>query len=397
MSEPRLKALLAEQAQTTPTGRIVRVLSQKGPMSPREIGESTGLAKSTVSTALTELRRAGMVIDNGQENARNSGVGRPSTPVSLNPEAGTCVGLLIGSEHMKLIIADVSHAVLAERTIYLDADFSPSAGAVIGASLLADVYEEHGLSRDTLLGVGIALGNPVNPADGRMLRAGGMPAWAGLDIKGMFESALQQMVIADNESNCSAVAEMMWGAAIGYDDFVMFTLDAGVGGAVVNRGRVVTGIAGGAGEFGHISLDPSGPLCRCGNRGCLEVYAATSVPIRLASERFGRPISIPELVAMAQQGDVGCQRLIEDTAMIAGRGLGLVGSILNPPLIVVGGGDLLLRPLEASFHRHTLVKPADVSDAARTRFVVGKFIENDACMGAVGLVLRHYGRQDIRG
>jgi predicted NBD/HSP70 family sugar kinase len=229
-----------------------------------------------------------------------------------------------------------------------------------------------------------------------MLRAGGMPAWAGLDIRAMFEPVLEQTVIADNESNCSAVAEMMWGAAIGHEDFVLFTLDKGIGGAIVSRGHVITGIAGAAGEFGHMSIDPDGPLCRCGNRGCLEVYASIKEPLRLAAKRYCRPISAPELVAMAQGGDIGCRRLIEDTATIAGRGLALIGAALNPPLIVVGGGfaaagDILLAPLEESFNKHTLVKRADVGDVARTRFVVSRFVENDACMGAVGLVLRRFG------
>jgi len=401
MSEGTLKSFLAGKGNGTPTERIVRALSQRGTMSPRDIAETTGLAKSTVSTALNELRRAGMVVDGPVENGRTAGVGRPSTSVSLNPEAGTCVGLLVGSEHMQLIVADVSHAVLAEHTVYLEPDYSPADAAAVAARILAEAYEEKNLSRDTLLGVGIALGNPVNPHDGRMLRAGGMPHWAGLDIREMFEPALQQTVIADNESNCSAVAEMMWGAAVGHEDFILFTLDLGIGGAIVSRGHVITGIAGAAGEFGHMSFDPQGPLCRCGNRGCLEVYASMREPVRVASQRYGRPMSIEDVIAKARDGDIGCRRLIEDMAEMAGRGLGLIGAALNPPLIIVGGrvasaGDMLLCPLEASFNKHTLVKPADVGEEARTRFVTSRFTTNDACMGAVGLVLRHYGRQDIR-
>lgn len=401
MSGGKLKSLLSAKGVGTPTGRIVRALSQRGTMSPREIAESTGLAKSTVSIALNELRRAGMVVDGIMENGRSAGVGRPATAVSLNPQAGTCVGLLVGSEHVQLIVADVSHAVLAGHTVYVDPDYTPAEAAAVAARLLDQSYEENRLSRDTLLGVGIALGSPVNPNDGRMLRAGGMPTWAGVDVRAIFEPALQQTVIADNESNCSAVAEMMWGAAVGYDDFILFTLDIGIGGAIVSRGQVISGIAGAAGEFGHMSLDPQGPLCRCGNRGCLEMYASMREPVRLASKRYCRPMSIGDVIAMARDGDVGCRRLIEDTAEMAGRGLGLIGAALNPPLIVVGGrlaaaGEMLLAPLEASFNKHTLVKPADVGEEARTRFVTSRFIENDACMGAVGLVLRHYGRQEIR-
>jgi predicted NBD/HSP70 family sugar kinase len=191
---------------------------------------------------------------------------------------------------------------------------------------------------------------------------------------------------------------MTWGAAMGYEDFVLFTIDLGIGGAIVSRGHVMTGIAGAAGEFGHMSIDPQGELCRCGNRGCLELYASFKGPVAQASRRFGRKMGIEEVVALAQAGDVGCLRLIEDTAEVAGRGLGIIGAAINPGLIVIGGrlgaaGDLLLEPLERSFNKHTLVKRGDVSDAARTRFVASKFSANDACMGAVGLVLRDHGRR----
>ena len=113
---------------------------------------------------------------------------------------------------------------------------------------------------------------PINPRDGRVLKAGGVPTWAGKNIREIFEPAFGRPIFADNESNCSAIAQMMWGAARELDDFVLFTVDLGVGGAIVHGGQVITGFAGSAGEFGHMTLDPAGPLCRCGNRGCLERY-----------------------------------------------------------------------------------------------------------------------------
>ena len=397
MPKAELRYLLSDGALATPPGRIVRALSQKGPMSARDIGETTGLAKSTVSTALTELRRAGMVVDGPLESGRSAGVGRPATAVSLNPEAGTCVGLLFGMYHIQMIIADVSHQVLADKTVQLEPDYSPEVAADVSKRLIEQAYADHGLSPDTLLGVGIAVAGPINPHSGKVLRAGGVPTWAGVDLRAIFERALQRPVLADNESKCSAVAEMMWGAAVGCDDFIFVTLDLGVGVAVVIGGHVVTGVSGAAGEFGHMSIDPGGPLCRCGNRGCLELYASFKEPLVHASRRFGRAMTIDDVIGLARLGDVGCRRLIEDTAVAAGRGLGIIGTALNPGLIVVGGrmamaGDILLPPLEQSFNKHTLVKRSDVGERGRTRFVTSHFVDNDACLGAVGLVLRHLGR-----
>src|SRR3990170_3516517 len=146
---------------------------------------------------------------------------------------------------------------------------------------------------------GLSAAELAHPTSGRVMRAGGVTTWAGTDIRTIFEPALDCPIFADNESNCSAIAEMMWGAARGHQDFVLFTVDLGVGGAIVSRGHVLTGIAGGAGEFGHISIDPTGPLCRCGNRGCLELYASFREPMAHAQRRFGRPMGIEEVVALA--------------------------------------------------------------------------------------------------
>ena len=224
-----------------------------------------------------------------------------------------------------------------------------------------------------------------------------VPTWAGVDLRAVFEPALERPIFADNESNCAAIAEMTWGVAQGWEDFVLFKIDVGVGGAIVHRGRVLTGIAGAGGEFGHMTIDPNGALCRCGNRGCLELTASLNPALDLASRLHRRRLAIADLVAMAKSGDVGCARLIADTAEIAGRGLGMIGAIVNPGLIVVGGGGalagpLLMEPLVAAYERHTLIKREDVPEAQRVKIVLGRFTENDSLLGAVALVLRRHGR-----
>ncbi|WP_318609552.1 ROK family transcriptional regulator [Mesorhizobium sp. BAC0120] len=375
------------------------MLSERGALSGTQIAKILGLAKSTVSMTLAELRKAGMVVDGAAPVAnRSSGAGRPATAVMLNPEAGTVVGLLIGLEHIQLIVADVSHAVLADKKVELEVDFSPDAAMAIVQRLVREAYEELGISTDTMLGVGVAIGGPVNPTNGRLMRAGAIPTWEGVDVYSLFEAALERPIYADNVSKCWAIAEMMWGAAHGIEDFVYMLVDLGVAGAIVSRGHLIDGVAGAAGEFGHMTIDPQGDLCRCGNRGCLELYAGFKAATTMASKRFGRPMGIMDVIALARKGDVGCRRLIEDTAEMAGRGLAMVGAAVNPGLILIGGrlamaGSMFFDPLEASFDKYSLVKRHDVAPEARTRIVPAKMLENGACMGAVGLVLRHYGRR----
>jgi predicted NBD/HSP70 family sugar kinase len=397
MAKTELKSLLVDRDVGSPAGRIVRALSERGGLSAAQIARTTRLAKSTVSAALVELRSAGIVVESASlDLPRGVSVGRPATVLTLNPEAGTCVGILVGLEHIQVIVADVSHAVLTDNTIYLEPDYSPQHAAELVRRLVTESYAERSLSLDTMLGVGIAVAGPIHPTTGRVMRAGGVTTWAGTDIRTIFEPALDCPIFADNESNCSAIAEMMWGVARGHEDFVLFTIDLGVGGAIVSRGHVVTGVAGAAGEFGHISINPEGPLCRCGNRGCLELYASFRESMAHAERRFGRRLGIDEVVAFALEGDVGCRRLIEDTATISGRGLGIIGAAINPGLVVIAGrlvraGDLFLDALAASYDRYALIK-RDADEESRTQIVPARFIDNAACLGAVGLVLRHHGR-----
>ncbi len=294
------------------------------------------------------------------------------------------------------MVADVSHSVISEKTIPLGLDYTPEAAVNAARRALREIYAEKGLSLSTLIGVGISFSGPVAP-DGRIQRASIVPTWAGVNIRDVFQPTLQRPIFADNESNCSALAEMTWGAAVGEEDFVFFTVDIGVGGAIVAHGRVMTGVAGGAGEFGHMTIDPEGELCRCGNRGCLELTASFSPALAIASRALGRAIEIEEFVQLALGGNVGFARLVEDTGLKAGRGLGMIGAVFNPGLVIVGGrgavaGEMLLAPLRRAYDRHTLIKRADVPEAQRTRIELGRFTANNALMGAVALVLRRQGR-----
>jgi predicted NBD/HSP70 family sugar kinase len=257
------------------------------------------------------------------------------------------------------------------------------------------IYKEHSLPYSGLLGVGFAVSAPI-AASGRIMQSSPLPGWHGVDLRATFEPVLQKPIFADNESNCAALAEMMWGAAAGFENFVLFKLDLDIGGAIVVNGKVLTGVAGTAGEFGHMVLDPRGDLCTCGNRGCMELYCSGTAILSVAERRSARSIGLAEFVRMAQAGDVGFQRLLEDAGEAAARGLAAVGTILNPGLFVISGGmaaagAMLLAPIRSAYGRHTLVKPSD-GESTNPSFVTGRFLDNDNCLGAVGLVLRHHGR-----
>jgi predicted NBD/HSP70 family sugar kinase len=395
LTDNALKSLLDGRNSGSTTSRIVRVMSERGALSATQVARLTRLSRSTVSVALSELKRSGIVVEGAAPSGGTRGVGRPATALTLNPRAGTCVGVHLSLKDIRIAIADVSHSIIFEQIIEVEQDYSPQRAAAIVKDVVTTAYAANGLHMSGLLGVGVSVSGPVSPG-GTVQRASIIPTWAGVNIPEVFDPALGKPIFADNESNCSAVAELMWGAAAGCEDFVLFKIDLGVGGAIVRGGHVITGIAGGGGEFGHMTIDPDGELCRCGNRGCLETNASFARPLLELSRLHGRALTIDELIEMAQQGDVGARRVIEDTAERAGLGLAVIGTIINPPLIIIGGrsalaGDMLIKPLAAAYEKHTLIKARDVPAEMRTRIIVGKLTEKDALLGAVGLVLRHQG------
>ena len=397
MKDGNLKSFLKADTLATPSGRIVRVLSERGSLSAAQIARLTGLARSTVSTAVAELRQSGLISEAEVASTPGSkSVGRPGTALTLNPEAGTCIGVHLALDELRVAIADVSHSVIAEQKITLPKDYGPAVAARKLKDWIQHTYAENGLRLSGLLGVGVSVSAPVAP-DGTVHRSSIVPTWAGVNVVKVFSAALGATVLADNESNCSAIAEMMWGAAAGHDNFVLFKMNVGVGGSFVVNGHIVRGIAGGTGEFGHVSLDPEGELCRCGNRGCLELKAGFRAPLNEVSRAQGRDLTIEEVVELALEGDACAMRMIGDVAEVAGRGLAMIGTVLNPPLILVCGalaqsGPVLMEPLRAAFEKHTLLKSRDLPSEQRTRIITGALLRNDVVLGAIGLVLRHHGR-----
>ncbi len=377
----------------SPAGRLVRGLAAFGAATAGQLSKSTGLGRSTVSTALTELRDAGIVID---VDAKASGFGRPSQLLSLSPGSGRCAGVLLGLGEIRIVICDMTHAVLSDVWIPIRRDYTPEEAADQVRDSLTTQCQSLGITIADLLGVGVAISAPLS-YDGKVLNGDVLPTWAGVDLAEIFSTRLDCPLHAENESHCGALAEMTWGSTVGESDFILYKFDLGVGGAIVRDGAVVRGVSGSAAEFGHIVLDPDGAYCRCGNRGCLQTYVGGYHLIRRAEEFSGQPVTIDQFVERAREGRIGYRRFIEDAAEKAGWGMGITSSILNPPLFVIAGklatiGKAFLEPLERSFNRHTLQHP-DLPGVSAPRFVVAKFLGNDdTVMGAVALVLRQHGR-----
>jgi predicted NBD/HSP70 family sugar kinase len=379
---------MQRSARLDARARIYRVLAQAGPVSRAELARRTSLAPSTVSTVVSELQAAGLVVEPPAPPPDAGTPGRPPVLVALHRRAGVALGLDFGKRHLRVALADLSHTLLAERHRALAADVPAAESIALAVSLVDELLGEAGVERDELVGVGMGLPGPVHEPSGELGDSTILPGWVGVPAAATMHEALGHPVEVSNDANLGALAEWMWGAGRGADDMAYLKLATGIGAGLIVRGRPYAGAGGTAGEIGHTVVDPGGPICRCGNRGCLETLAGSTAIEGSLRDTYGDGLTLATAIARARDGDTGCARAIADAGRVIGGAVANLCNLVNPERIVVGGelagaGDLLVEPLRAALRRGAIRSAADDVEV-----VQGTLGERAEVLGAVALVLR---------
>jgi len=214
-----------------------------------------------------------------------------------------------------------------------------------------------------------------------------LPGWAGTRAAEAVADALALPVEVENDANLGALGEWMWGAGRGAAHMAYVKAATGIGAGFIVANAPYVGAGGTAGELGHTVVDPGGPICRCGNRGCLETYAGAPAILGSLRDVHGDGLTLQDAVALAVRGDAGCQRAIADAGTAIGTAVATLCNLFNPHRVVVGGdlgaaGELLLGPL-----RESLVRGAIRSAAEDVTVVQGELGDRAEVLGAVALVL----------
>jgi predicted NBD/HSP70 family sugar kinase len=195
-------------------------------------------------------------------------------------------------------------------------------------------------------------------------------------------------VFVDNDANLGALAELMWGAARGVVDGAYIRVGTGIGAGLIIGGSVYRGARGTAGEIGHSTIAPDGPVCRCGNRGCLERVAGGRAILQSLAGSHAHELTLDEVLDHALHGEAACRRIISDAGHLVGAQVATLCNLVNPERVVIGGplstaGDILLDPL-----RHTIARSALPIAADTAEVVLGELGDRAAALGAVALVLQ---------
>ena len=370
--------------------RLTDALRLLGPATRAELGAATRLSRATVSSGVSALLQAGLVMETGEAAPAGPAGGRPPSVVRLGPRAGLAVGVDVGRTHLRVAVADLGHQVLAEQSSRLDLGSPPAEVLDQAAALVGSVLADAGLDPATVVGVGLGLPAPVDQRTGRVAESDILlPGWAGLLASEELADRLGRVVLVENDANLGALAEYLWGAAHGSDTVVYVKVATGIGAGLVLNGQLFRGVSGLAGELGHVTLDERGDVCRCGSRGCLELVSggAALVDALRRSRTYNDLESVEQVVALAAGGDPGARRLIADAGEHLGVAIGSMVNLLNPSRVVVGGelglaGDILLDPLRLALRRSAVHPAADAVDVVR-----GQLGERSEVLGAVAVVL----------
>jgi glucokinase-like ROK family protein len=347
--------------------RVLRLLRDEGPVSRAELGDRLELTRPRLLAEVERLVSAGLIAEAGMAASRG---GRRSTLVEIHPGL-RFAAIDLGASSIDI---EVTNGRLEPVAAYCEPSDIRSGPKVIlqrVSELLAKARTDGVYER--LDGVGIGVPGPVSFRDGVPVSPPIMPGWDRYPVREVLAREHGCPAVVDNDVNIMAIGERHGGVAHSVDDFLFVKIGTGIGCGIHLAGAVYRGVDGCAGDIGHIQVDAGGPVCSCGNAGCLEALFSGAALARdaIAAARAGESPALAERLAAkneltakdvadgAAEGDVTCIRLIREGGRRVGGVLATLVSFANPSMIVIGGGlaqlgHVLLAEIRSVVYRRSL-------------------------------------------
>ena len=375
---------------------VAQCIAAGEPVSRAGIAAATGLTKTTVSSLVDDLVGAGLVTELGPEASGR--IGRPPSGLALNRSRFVGVGLEINVDYLAVCVANLVGEVRTLRTRPRD-NRGQSPAKVLGRALRMtnNAIASARAAGRTVAGLAVAVPGPVE-TDRGLVRLAPNLGWVDVPVAEILADRLagpDLPVLVDNEANLAALGELWFGGHDGLEDFVHVSGEIGVGAGIVIGGELFRGVQGFAGEVGHVTVQPDGPRCRCGARGCLEQLAGQEAILRAAGvagaagTSLGQPRgSVAELLARARAGDPETLRAVASAGRALGLALSATVNLVDPGTVVLGGLYASLEP----WLREPLL--AELSERAITqrwspaRVLASRLGPNAAVRGATGAVVK---------
>jgi len=370
---------------------LLGALTREGPLSRAELAARTGLPPSTVIDLAARLLAEGVVEE--IEGPRQGRPGRPPTLLRLHPATGYVGFLGIHRGGLQAAVIGGDGTLHAKATRVLDYS-QPDGGMPLLVELLDQAVLTAGLKRQSLGGIVLSVPAPVHEGRPTTLRADvpglasykkGRIRWIGNDPGGQLQCLLGAPVLVENDANLSALGEAVYGIARSFSIVAYVMIAGGLGGGVVLHKRLLRGATCLTGEFSHLHVDDSGPLCVCGGRGCLGLRDNLHETFRAMRPAVEQELTIERLSDLCAAGHTPTQRLLYDLGAAIGGALGTACVVLNPDAIVVDG--TLKDAVKPVVHgvRHGIERHAPTMAAETLTILPGALHDNAGIYGALAL------------
>lgn len=327
-----------------------------------------GLTRAAVTVIINDLISNGIILNT---ESRSTTSGRPPVALEINPEQGIVGAVDMGAMHLGVALGDFSARILEEVEIPFQIDRGPEECLQKADEVLRELLHKRGCALADVAGVGVGVPGPVIAEKGMVMAPPIMPGWDRYPIRTALEKKWETTVTLNNDAELGALGEWAYGAGRGERNLAFIKVGSGIGAGLIINQQIYGGTTGSAGEIGHLTVDENGPLCACGNHGCLEAFAGghaiasqarklvASGKRTLLSEKNPDSITARDVAEAARRGDFAAQEIIKRSGTFIGIAIAGLINLINPSTVIIGGGvaqvgDLLTGPIRQAVRERSL-------------------------------------------
>jgi len=378
---------------------IKRLIYENGSLSRTEIQKKMSIRPASITQLTRELMEENILIEKGLGKNEK---GKKQRLLTLNPNGGTVIGIEFDPQFIYGLLIDFENKIIGEMNYTLPEGTTGNQIVVLLKKTIHQLIHIGSTHLPPLLGIGIADPGLVDRERGISLFCSQINDWRNVPLRELMEKEFHLPVYIEGNTNCKLLAESLFGAGRNFQNQIYIDLSYGIGASLMTHGSFYYGAQGLAGELGHVQYDKSGPICSCGNHGCLEMFVSSSAVMRSIKNAVlhgvispfldqirenSEFLSIQSFIQAANENDKFCISLVEEMGRTLGEVIANLVNFLNPEAILIGGeladlGVLILNPVKGTVRRQSLELAT-----RNLSFKIAEIKDRPAARGAASLVL----------
>ncbi len=323
--------------------------------------------------------------------------GRRPVVLEFNYDARSILGVDMGASHITAVLMNLNGKIRSRMTRSVDVVNNPQEALSVLRSMIFQIMSQNAAHQVDLLGVGYTIPAPLtNPETGEFLTYY-MPAWTGIRPVEEMQKIISAPVYMENDANAAAMAENWWGSGRGFSNMAYIKIGTGVGSGLIMDNEIYRGYSGNAGEIGHTTIEATGRICRCGNKGCMEAYVGKSGFMKDARRALADDprwkdnidaLKLSDVISEAQHGNEACKEVISISGKYLGIGIANLINLFNPAIVILGGdlteaGPLLMDSVQTSLRERSMPFESHID-----KLILGELGGDAVAIGAATFVLQ---------